>query len=151
MVFDRLLASVGIGGTKVDTKLSNPSVIPGGFIRGTVNLQGGTVDQTIERIDVALEAIAKHEVGDGVSHLPVVIWTEIVAPRMEIKAGKLMELPFQFLVPMDTPLNRINDYDTPVEIFLRTHVHLANAVDSGDKDPVTVSPLPAQKIGRAHV
>lgn len=145
MVFDRLLASVGIGGAKVDTRLSNPSVTPGAFIRGTVNLQGGSVDQTIERIDVALEAIASHEVGDGVSHLPVVIGSETVALRMEIKAGKLMELPFQIQVPMDTPLNRINGYDTPVEIFLRTHVHLANAVDSGDKDPVTISPLPAQR------
>jgi sporulation-control protein len=145
MVFGRILASVGIGGTKVDTKISNPNLLPGGLMRGTVNLQGGSVDQAIERIDIALETYAKQEVGDGESQQNVVIGVETVAPALKIKAGQTLEIPFEVRVPWDTPLNRLYGYDVPVSIYLRTHVHLANAVDSGDKDPLWISPLPAQQ------
>lgn len=146
MVFGRILASVGIGGAKVDTKISNPNLSPGGLLRGTVNLQGGSVDQAIERIDIALETYAKQEVGDGETQQNVVIGAETVAPALQIKAGQTMEIPFEVRIPLDTPLNRIYGQEMPVTIFLRTHVHLANAVDSGDKDPVWVSPLPAQQF-----
>jgi sporulation-control protein len=145
MVFGRILASVGIGGAKVDTRISNPNLTPGGLMRGTVNLQGGSVDQAIERIDIALETYAMQEVGDGEARKEVVIGAETVAPALQIKAGQTLEIPFEVRIPWDTPLNRIFGQDMPVSVFLRTHVHLANAVDSGDKDPVWVNPLPAQQ------
>ncbi|WP_141735210.1 sporulation protein [Oligoflexus tunisiensis] len=144
MVLNRILASVGISGTKVDTRISNPNLTPGGLLRGTVNLLGGAADQAIERIDIALETYAKQEVGDGETRQTVVIGAEAVASALQIKAGQTMEIPFEVRVPWDTPLNRLHGHDMPLSVYLRTHVHLANAVDSGDKDPVWVSPLPAQ-------
>ncbi|HYX32313.1 MAG TPA: sporulation protein [Oligoflexus sp.] len=146
MVFGRILASVGIGGAKVDTKISNPNLSPGGMLRGTVNLLGGAVDQAIERIDIALETYAKREVNDGETQLSVVIGAETVASAFQIRAGQTLEIPFEVRVPWDIPLNYLYQQDMPVSIFLRTHVHLANAVDSGDRDPVRVSPLPAQQL-----
>lgn len=145
MVLSRILASVGIGGAKVDTRISNPNLSPGGLLRGTVNLQGGNADQAIERIDISLETYAKQEVGDGEAQQNVVIGAEAVAHSVQIKAGQTMEIPFEVRVPWDTPINRLYGQDMPLSIFLRTHVHLANAVDSGDRDPVSVSPLPAQQ------
>lgn len=145
MVWSRILASVGIGGAKVDTKIFKPNISPGGVLRGTVNLQGGAVDQAIERIDVALETYARQSVGDGEVQQCVVIGSETVAPTLQIKANQTMEIPFEVRVPWDVPLNRIFNQDLPLAIFLRTHVHLANAVDSGDRDPLNVSPLPAQQ------
>jgi len=146
MVFSRILASVGIGGAKVDTRIANPNLSPGGVLRGTVNLQGGSVDQAIERIDIALETYARQKVGDGEAQQTVVVGAETVAPALQIKANQTMEIPFEVRVPWDVPLNRIFNQDMPISIFLRTHVHLANAVDSGDRDPVNVSPLPAQQF-----
>jgi sporulation-control protein len=145
MVFGRILASVGIGGAKVDTRISNPNLSPGGLMRGTVNLQGGSVDQAIERIDIALETYARQEVGDGETQQNVVIGVETVAPALKIKAGQTLEIPFEVRIPWDAPLNRIYGHEMPITVFLRTHVHLANAVDSGDKDPLWISPIPAQQ------
>jgi sporulation-control protein len=146
MVLGRILASVGISGAKVDTIISNPNLSPGGMLQGTVNLLGGSADQAIERIDIALETFARREVGDGETQQMVVIGAETVAPALQIKAGRTMEIPFEVRIPWDTPVNRIYGRDTTLPIYVRTHVHLANAVDSGDKDPVWVSPLPAQAM-----
>lgn len=146
MVFGRILASVGIGGTKVDTRILEPYLSPGGYLRGTINLLGGSVDQTIERIDLSLETYAKRDLGESESQEEVLIAKESVVGSLEVRAGQSLEIPFEVPVPLDIPLNNIFNQDLPIAISLRTHVHLAKAVDSGDRDPLRVIPHPAQEL-----
>lgn len=145
MVFGRILASVGIGGTKVDTRIFDSYLTPGGYLRGTVNLLGGSVDQLIERIDLSLETYAKEEVEDSVTQREVVIGVETVVGALQVRAGQSLEIPFEVRMPLDTPLNSIFNQDLSIPISLRTHVHLAKAVDSGDRDPLRIIPHPAQE------
>ncbi len=47
----KTMASVfGIGGTKVDTVLTNSTVFPGGKIEGFINIYGGEVSQDIQSV-----------------------------------------------------------------------------------------------------
>ncbi|MFY7928250.1 MAG: sporulation protein [Oligoflexus sp.] len=113
MVFKRLLASVGIGNASVDTVLSNPVLIPGDVLNGVITIRGGSVDQILE---------------------------ENLFSQLQIQAGAVREIPFQLQVPHDTPINRALGFQLPIPIYLRTHVHIAGAVDASDRDPITVEP-----------
>ena len=59
MSFKKLLASVGIGQAKVDTILFDEVVEPGGILTGEIQIQGGQVDQEIDKIDLCLRTRAK--------------------------------------------------------------------------------------------
>jgi sporulation-control protein len=140
MVFKRLLASVGIGNASVDTVLSNPVLIPGDVLNGVITIRGGSVDQTIDRIDLCLETVAEREGEDIEYRQAVKILEENLFSQLQIQAGAVREIPFQLQVPHDTPINRALGFQLPIPIYLRTHVHIAGAVDASDRDPITVEP-----------
>jgi sporulation-control protein len=144
MVFKRLLASVGIGNASVDTVLSNPVLIPGDVLQGVITMRGGTVDQQIDRIDLSLETQADRESDDIEYKESVSLFRESISSQLSLKAGTVTELPFQIRIPYDTPINRALGFDLRIPISLRTHVHIAGAVDASDRDPVVVEPNPAQ-------
>ncbi len=145
MVFGRILASVGIGGTKVDTKIFDTYLTPGSYLRGTINLTGGAVEQTIEKIELSLETYAKQEGEEGNVQHEVCILRETVLGTLQVQAGQFLEIPFEISVPLDTPVNHVFNQNLPISIALRTHVHIAKAVDSGDRDPLWIIPHPAQE------
>ena len=53
-VFNKVLASVGIGAATVDTKLESEQVVPGEEIKGIVEIQGGNVEQQINEIYLSI-------------------------------------------------------------------------------------------------
>ena len=53
-LFKKVLASVGIGGAKVDTKLERDTLAPGDIGRGIVEIMGGNLEQSIESIYLSL-------------------------------------------------------------------------------------------------
>src|SRR6202007_3211640 len=56
MAFKKLLASLGAGGASVETVLTEVNVVPGGVVQGEVRIQGGSVNQAIEGLNVGLQA-----------------------------------------------------------------------------------------------
>ena len=52
--FKKALASIGIGGAKVDTVLENPELQPGDTLKGVIKMMGGKVDQPVDRVYLEL-------------------------------------------------------------------------------------------------
>lgn len=145
MVLKKLLASVGIGNTTVDTALKNSILKPGEFLQGVVNLRGGSIDQTIDRIDLVLECVVDREVGDGKTQQIIRVAQHNLLERFSIPAGALREIPFEMKVPVDTPINFAHGYDLRVPLYVRTEIHVAGAMNPSDRDRVQVMPNRAQE------
>ncbi len=64
-IFKKLLASVGIGAAKVDTRLYDELVIPGEMLNGEVYITGGDVSQEIDDIYLSVATQYKREVDDS--------------------------------------------------------------------------------------
>lgn len=146
MVFKKFLASMGIGGATVDTVLAQSILVPGEMMRGTIRLQGGNVDQTIDRITLVLESVAERENSDYVTHETIRISQHTLLERFTVPAGKMLEVPFEKLVPIDTPLTRGMGFDFGIPMTLRTEVEIAGAINPSDRDPIAIEPNRAQAL-----
>jgi len=57
----RMMAAVGVGGARVDARVNSTSVRIGEAVSGVVVIQGGSVDQRIERINLGIATRYRHE------------------------------------------------------------------------------------------
>lgn len=145
MVIKRLLAGIGFGGASVETSLVSAVTTPGGSLRGTVVIEGGDVEQRVEQLTVGLQARVETEVGDHEVNNDMEFHRVRLGEGVLLAPGQRFQVPFELLVPWETPvtthrgrhLHRMN-------IGVNTRLHVANAVDPGDLDPVAIEPLPAQ-------
>ncbi len=145
MVFKKLLASMGIGGATVDTVLAQSILVPGEILRGTIRIQGGKLDQTIDRINLVLESQAKREHSDEfVTEETVRISQHTISNRLHVPEGKMLEIPFEVPVPLDTPLTRGMGFDFRIPMSLRTEIDIAGAMNPSDRDWIAIEPNQAQ-------
>ena len=148
-MFQKVLASFGQGGAKVDARLLDRSVRPGGPLRGEVLLAGGQIDQEVESLSVTLLARVEADAPAGgrpveVTDLP--FQTVQLAGREVIRAGAQVTVPFEVQLPWETPITTVfGKYLTGMAVGLQTNLNLANvAVDPQDVDAVSIEPVPAQ-------
>jgi sporulation-control protein len=148
-MFQKVLASFGSGGAKVDARLLDRSVRPGGTLHGEVLLAGGQVDQEVESLAVTL--LARVETGDGNGGGPVTttdlpFQTVQLAGRELIRTGAQVKVPFEVQLPWETPITSVfGKYLTGMAVGLQTNLNLAGTmVDPQDVDAVAIEPLPAQ-------
>ncbi|MGY1712705.1 sporulation protein [Geodermatophilus sp. SYSU D00758] len=146
MGFRDLMAKLGAGNASVDAVLDTPTTTPGGTVTGTVHLTGGDVAQEITEIRVALEATVEVERGDNSWKENVAFGTATVAGAGRIEPGTRHAIPFGLAVPWQCPITSIDGWTLRgMRVGLRTRVDIRGAVDPGDLDPVTVTPLPVQR------
>ncbi|NLX91973.1 MAG: sporulation protein [Firmicutes bacterium] len=134
-LFKKVLASVGIGGAKVDTKLERDTLAPGDIGRGIVEIMGGNLEQSIESIYLSLNTTYMKESNDKKYSVKACIDSFKIANAFTIKAGERKEIPFSFRLPLDTPLTIGR-----TKIWLATGLDIANAVDPTDNDYIRVVP-----------
>lgn len=146
MGFKRLLASMGAGGASVETELTEANVVPGGVVQGEVRIQGGSVDQQIEGLSVGLQARVEVEGGDQEVKQDIEFTKQPLGGAFEVKAGAVHVVPFGLDIPWETPVTTIAGQPLRgMNIGVTTELEIARAVDSGDLDPISVHPLPAQQ------
>lgn len=146
MVFKKMLGAFGVGGPKVDTVLPDPNTRPGAPLTGHVNVTGGSHDVDVE--DITLSLVTRIEVeGGGGEHGAIGEFHRIaVSGPMRLAEGRQMSLPFQIVMPWETPITDVYGQRLRgMTMGVRTEVSIARAVDKGDLDPVSVHPLPAQE------
>ena len=147
-MFQKVLASFGSGGAKVDAQLLDRSVRPGGTLRGQVQLIGGQVDQEVESLDVTLVARVEVPGEDGrPAHNEDTSFQKVrLAGREVIKAGSQVTVPFEVQLAWETPVTSVlGRYLTGMAVGLQTNLCLAGTmVDPQDVDAVSIEPLPAQ-------
>lgn len=144
--FKKMMAAVGVGSARVDTRLERSAVRVGEELRGTVVVTGGQVEQRIERLNLGLTTRYK---GDDTYHTHT-LFSHPVVSGFPIQPGEVREFPFSLPVPHGTPLTLRG-----TEVWLVTDADIAGGVDPGDTDPVQILPSPemgtvieaAQRLG----
>ncbi|WP_309296697.1 sporulation protein [Paenibacillus sp. L3-i20] len=133
--FNRMMASVGIGATKVDTLLEKTSYYPGEDIRGVVRIEGGQVEQKIEGIDLSIMTYYVKEVNDSKVQQNVELGRIRVAPPLTVMPNEKKEIGFSFRLAPNTPLSIGR---TPV--WIKTTADIRSAMDPTDNDRIEVIP-----------
>lgn len=145
MAFKRMLAGLGFGGASVETVLDDLNVFPGGVVRGQVYIEGGSVDQQVERLTVGLRVRAEVERGDAEHEQELEFARVEPGGGLHLQAGAQLRVPFEVPVPWEAPISVYRgQYLRGMRVGVNTQLHVAAGVDPGDLDPVAVHALPAQ-------
>ncbi|MFF2480247.1 sporulation protein [Paenibacillus sp. NPDC058071] len=136
-LFNRMMASIGIGSAKVDTLLEKTVYYPGEDIQGIVRIQGGSVEQRIEGISLSIMSYYFKEVNDSKVKELVELSRFRVTPPVVIRANETQEIAFQFRLPSQTPLTIGK---TPT--WIKTTADIRAAADPTDNDHIEVRMSP---------
>ncbi|RFU66438.1 sporulation protein SpoOM [Peribacillus saganii] len=134
-LFNKMLASVGIGSAKVDTRLEKDRFYPGDYVKGVVEVQGGNIAQKIEEIHLKLATTYIREHDDKKIKQTAVFETFRLTAPFEVAPNMKKEIPFQLRLPLDTPLTY-----GKTKVWISTGLDIKNAVDPTDEDFIHVQP-----------
>jgi sporulation-control protein len=134
-MFNRLLASIGIGSAKLDTLLEKSQYVPGEEVRGVVNIRGGSVAQNIDTIQLSVMTEYIRESNDHKVRAHGEIGRFHVSAPFALQAGETKEVPFSFRLPYQTPLTIGR-----APVWVKTELDVRGGVDPGDNDRIDVLP-----------
>jgi sporulation-control protein len=134
---NKLLASVGIGSTTVDTKIYRSQLVPGENVDGIVQIRGGNTEQNIDSIYLSLFTtyILKKDDKRVTAHTEIGRYP--LTQSLVIQPNEVKEIPFSFKLPIDTPLTI-----GKTKVWVRTGLDIKNAVDPTDRDTISIVPTP---------
>jgi sporulation-control protein len=136
-LFNKMLASIGIGAAKVDTKLFSERITLGSEVKGIVQIIGGSVEQKIDEIYLSLYSTYIVEVDDQkTTHQALIEKWKITEP-FTIGVNEKKEIPFSFKLPLDTPISV-----GKTRVWLHTGLDIKNAIDPADEDYIRIEPTP---------
>jgi sporulation-control protein len=146
--FKKVLSKVGIGAAKIDTVLDESEVYPGAELSGIIYIQGGNVEQSIQKIDLDVRCNYMAEVtttrtdndGDEYEETTTVERTATLVaydlPEVfTIAADEKREIPFSIQLPLGSPLTLGRS-----QTWVETNLDIEYALDKSDKDYVNVAP-----------
>lgn len=137
-MFKNLMARFGKGAAKVDLVLDQNQYRLGETVKGKVIINGGEVEQKINKIDVKLMLNVLHE-GITYSHQVISI---PVSGSFNIQPKEVIEYPFECELPYDWLVSSHN-----VSYHFETDLDIAGGVDHHDHDPLEVlCPMPLQQV-----
>lgn len=145
MVFKKLLGSLGIGGSTVDTVITPEPALPGGTLSGQVHLKGGDTEFDIDHVSLELVARVEAEHEDGEAEGVLAFDRFTVAGGFRLSGGELRSIPFSVTLPWETPVTELHGQPLGIVLGLRTELAVDGARDKGDLDPLVVGPLPVQE------
>ena len=134
-MFNKMLASLGIGNAKVDTKLDRNRLTAGDVVSGVVEVVGGNVEQQIDTIYLTLYTTYIKEMNDSKYTDKAAIARFTVSEPFVIGAGEKRSIPFNFNLPYTTPMTA-----GQTQIWVQTELDIKMAVDPTDKDFIEVLP-----------
>lgn len=132
-MFDKMLASLGIGSAKVDTRLAKSTYRQGEMIKGDIYVQGGKSTQKIDSIYMYL--ILQNYIDEQSDEY--VLDEFLLTDTFHIQANESKVIPFEFQLPYDTPVTTGG-----APIYLKTGLDIDMAVDPDDLDGFEVLPHP---------
>ncbi len=141
-MFNKVLASFGIGAAKVDTVLATETLYPGQDFHAEIHIQGGEVDQVIDNIDLALMTKAKTECNDSTQWVNFCLASWQIPVNQTIAANQRVSVPFQAQLNPETPITFIEQGYNQSVVWLQTGLDIDFAVDPTDTDAITVLPTP---------
>lgn len=137
-MFNKILASVGIGSAKVDTILDSSEVVAGESLTGKVLIKGGNIAQRIDGVEFELFTKVEREVNDENSIVYKTIEKYRVAESFELQPNEEISFDLVLDIPEFTPITIDRNF-----IWLKTSLDIDNAIDPSDKDAIKVLPTEA--------
>lgn len=134
-MIQKMLASIGIGNAKVNTKLDRNRLTAGDVVSGFVEVVGGNVEQQIDTIYLTLYTTYIKEVNDTKYTDKAAIARFTVSDPFIIRAGEKRSIPFSFNLPYTTPMTA-----GKTQIWVQTELDIKMAVDPTDQDYIEVLP-----------
>ncbi|MGB3102518.1 MAG: sporulation protein, partial [Psychrobacillus psychrotolerans] len=102
--FNKVLASVGVGGAKVDTKLEKSEFTAGEIMQGVVEVVGGNLEQQIDAIYLTVNTTYIRESNDR-KYTDVAAFQKYkVTEPFTIGANEKKAIPFSLTLPEDAPV-----------------------------------------------
>ncbi|WP_318567627.1 sporulation protein [Salinigranum marinum] len=132
----KVLASIGIGNATVDTALQSTTVEPGQSVDAEIHIDGGSVEQTVERIELELET--QYATDDG--YKTVTIDRLHLSDGLSIEPGQSEVRTTAVEIPYATPVTLGR-----VDVWVETELDISMAVDPEDKDYLDVQPTPRMR------
>lgn len=132
-VFNKVLASIGIGSAKVDTKLEKNQYMLGETVSGKIEIQGGAVQQEIAEIYLTLHTNYKVEIDDHTYQKTATISHYLINQSFTILPNEKRKIPFSFKLPYETPLTYGKS-----KVWIKTGMDIKNALDPKDEDYIDV-------------
>lgn len=130
-MFKKFMAKMGVGSAKIDLVLHKSEYTLGDVIEGELIMQGGAVEQYINKVDVAFMLALrtkKNEHRQAVATIPF-------SCRFNLGAGERKVLPFTYQLPKDLLIS-----SHTVAYYFTTNLDIAAGVDSQDNDYIRVNP-----------
>lgn len=130
-MFKKMMAKFGKGSARVDLVLHQSEVPLGGQIRGELILQGGTVEQAINKVQVEMYFELKSK-EQNFTHLIAVIpyQAEFVIQSEERKV-----VPFELNLPEDLLVS-----SPTCSYYLISKMDIQGGIDSSDQDEIIITP-----------
>lgn len=125
------MASLGQGGAKVDLSLYQNHFSPGEEVKGELNVYGGTVEQSIDKIEVNLEL----EIHDHEHHYRQTVSKVPLNTTFEIHPNEQKTFPFYFRLPSNLPIS-----GHTVSYFFETELDIIGGKDHKDRDFISIIP-----------
>lgn len=127
----KLLSSVGIGSAEVDTILPTDTVVPGQSLDARVEVEGGSAEQEVERVDFAL--VTEYRTEEGYARATVTRFglaeNFAIAPDEERTERVTVDVPYR------TPLTMGR-----TDVWVKTGLEIDWALDPTDEDYLEVRP-----------
>ncbi|SFT00283.1 sporulation protein [Marininema halotolerans] len=132
-MFNKALASMGVGNATVDTRLETNQFQPGEVVRGEVRIRGG---HALQRVDDIYLYLVVHYLKNGkkVEHI---LQKYRLSESFTISEKGDQIIPFQIRLPYQTPMS-CGRYP----IYLKTGLDIKRAIDPRDRDRIEVFPHP---------
>ncbi|MGB8954925.1 MAG: sporulation protein [Tumebacillaceae bacterium] len=123
------LAKLGVGAAKIDLVLNKQHYELGDVVQGCFHVQGGSVAQHINRIDVDFEIqirVRDQVITHPIARIPV-------SDAFEIQPNEQKELPFTHPLPVSMPISRGG-----VSYMFNTRLDIASGIDGADHDQILI-------------
>lgn len=133
-----LLNRIGIGSAEVDTILETETVQPGDSIPAHVEIKGGSDDQEVDDIELAVMTRYEVESDEGISYRNVAIRETELTNGFTIREGEERTVDAgEIRIPPSTPPTI-----GQTTVWVQTGLDIDWSVDPTDQDYLTVQPGP---------
>lgn len=134
-LFNKVLASIGVGAATVDTKLHKSSYTINETVTGVVEVTGGNTEQQIDAIYLTLYTSFVREIDDRKVNDQAALQNFQINEPFTIQANEKREIPFSFVLPTAVPVTAGQS-----RVWIHTGLDIKNAVDPKDTDYIDVQP-----------
>lgn len=141
VMLKKILATIGIGGAKIDLQLDRTQIRMGENVNGIIQVVGGSTEQSIDRLTVELRVSSKYTSGERTVFVNEKVASVIITDEdFILHPGETREFPFQFTCPERIPVSSVT-----TNYYFQTNLDIESAIDAKDRDFVQILPNGLQR------